>query len=335
MTIPVLVVGGAGYIGSHVCLALAERGYHPVAYDNLSSGRRDFVQWGPLVEGEAADGATLAAAARRFGARAAIYLAAFIEVGESVRNPLKYYANNVGAVISAAGALAETQVKALVFSSTAAVYGEPRQCPIPEDHPKQPLNPYGRSKWMSERILADAAAAGGVPTLPLRYFNACGAESEGRIGEAHDPESHLIPRACLAALGVVDPLRLFGTDFDTPDGTALRDYVHVRDLAAAHVLAVDYLLGGGEARPFNLGLGRGISVRDIIASVERVSGLQVPHHLAPRRAGDSARLIADSSHARAVLGWTPAFEDLDQIVASAYSWHVKALRRQIIRIRGS
>lgn len=322
MTEPrVLVVGGAGYVGAHVCCRLREQGWVPVAYDNLSAGRRDFVQWGPLVEGDASDGEGLRAAIRAHGATAAIHLAAFIEVGESVRDPLKFYRNNVANVVETAAALRDGGIRALVFSSTAAVYGEPLGCPIPEDHPKLPVNPYGASKWMAERIFADSAAAGGVPCVPLRYFNACGADPEGRIGEAHEPESHLIPRACLAALGRIPPLKVFGTDFDTPDGTALRDYVHVCDLADAHVLALGHLLAGGAARPFNLGLGRGTSVSEIIRAVERVSGREVPHELASRRAGDAARLIADDANARAILGWTPRFTDLDTIVATAWRWH--------------
>lgn len=328
MNLPILVVGGAGYIGAHVCLTLRRHGYLPITLDNLSGGRRDFVRWGPLVEGDAGDTATLARVVRRSGAVAVIWLAAFIEVGESVRDPLKYYRNNVANVISAAGILAGLGMKALVFSSTAAVYGEPRQCPIPEDHPKHPVSPYGASKWMAERILADATAAGGVPTVPLRYFNACGADPEGGIGEAHDPESHLIPLACLAALGRKPPLRLYGTDFDTPDGTALRDYVHVVDLAEAHVRALDYLLAGGTPRAFNLGLGHGHSVLEVIRSVERVSGRPVPCEPAPRRPGDAARLVADGSDAAAILNWRPRFQDIDHIVATAWAWHTGGNQRR-------
>jgi UDP-arabinose 4-epimerase len=319
--VPVLVIGGAGYIGSHISSIMGARGYLPVVYDNLSHGKREFVQWGPLVEGNTADADAIRSAVKDHGIRAAIHLAAFIEVGESVRDPLKYYENNVANVIASARALQECGLGALVFSSTAAVYGEPQRVPIPEDHPLLPVNPYGASKLMAERIFADAHAAGGFPCVPLRYFNACGADPKGRIGEAHDPETHLIPRACLAALGQVPPLQVFGTDFDTEDGTALRDYIHVCDLAEAHVLALDYLLHGGTPRPFNLGLGRGISVMEIIRAVERVAQRKVPFDLAARRAGDPARLIARASDAARVLGWQPTFTDLDEIVATAWRWH--------------
>lgn len=317
----ILVIGGAGYIGAHVCCRLHEQGFLPITFDDLSAGRRAFVQWGPLIEGNTADAVALRETARTHGAVAAVHMAAFIEVGESVRDPLKFYRNNVANAIETAGALREAGLGALVFSSTAAVYGEPQHCPITEDHPKLPVNPYGASKWMAERIFADSTAAGGVPCVPLRYFNACGADPDARIGEAHDPETHLIPRACMAALGVVPPLRVFGCDFDTPDGTALRDYVHVCDLADAHVLALRYLMGGGAPQPFNLGLGRGISVKEVIGAVERVSGRPVPHELAPRRAGDAARLVADEARARSVLGWRPRFSNLDQVVATAWNWH--------------
>src|ERR1035437_5594060 len=319
--VPVLVIGGAGYIGAHIASVMAARGYLPVVYDNLSHGKREFVQWGPLVEGSTADAGALRSAVKDHGIRPAICLAAFIEVGESVLDPLKYYENNVANIIAAARALQGCGLRALVFSSTAAVYGEPRQIPIPEDHPLLPVNPYGASKLMAERIFADAYAAGGFPCVPLRYFNACGADPQGRIGEAHDPETHLIPRACLAALNEVPPLQVFGTDFDTPDGTALRDYIHVCDLAEAHVLALDYLLRGGVPRPFNLGLGRGISVMEIIRAVERVAHRTVPFDLTARRAGDPARLIAQAADAGRVLGWKPKFTDLDAIVATAWRWH--------------
>jgi UDP-arabinose 4-epimerase len=319
--VPVLVIGGAGYIGAHIASVMAARGYLPVVYDNLSQGKREFVQWGPLVEGSTANADAIRSAVNTHGIKAAICLAAFIEVGESVRDPLKYYENNVANIITAARALQGCGLRGLVFSSTAAVYGEPRQIPIPEDHPLLPVSPYGASKLMAERIFADAHAAGGFPCVPLRYFNACGADPQGRIGEAHDPETHLIPRACLAALNEVPPLQVFGTDFDTPDGTALRDYIHVCDLAEAHVLALDYLLRGGAPRPFNLGLGHGVSVMEIIRAVERVAQRAVPFDLAARRAGDPARLIAQAADAGRVLGWTPKFTDLDAIVATAWRWY--------------
>ena len=316
----VLVAGGAGYIGSHVCKVLAGAGYLPVVLDDLSAGHAEAVKWGPLVRARVTDEADVAAALREHSIKAVIDLAGSIEVGESVRDPLKYYDNNASAKTSLLRTVHANGVTAFVFSSTAAVYGEPVEVPIPESHPKQPKNPYGWSKLMFEQILQDFHAAGGPAYTALRYFNAAGASPDGEIGEAHDPETHLIPRACLAALGRIPALQIFGNDYPTPDGTALRDYVHVMDLAAAHVLAVRRLLDGGACGAFNLGNGQGTSIGQILAAFETL-GHKVPHEFGPRRAGDPARLIADSSPAKRELGWTPAYADVGAIAGSAYAWH--------------
>jgi UDP-arabinose 4-epimerase len=316
----ILVTGGAGYIGAHVCKALAAACYLPVVLDNLSTGRAEAVRWGPLCTASIGDPAAVGDVIRQHGIRAVIDLAAFIEVGESVADPLKYYANNLAVKIPFLTTLRDNGVEAIVFSSTAAVYGEPQAVPIPESHPTQPKNPYGWSKLMAEQILHDFQAAGGPRFMALRYFNAAGASPDGDIGELHRPETHLIPRACLAALGQIPPLEIFGNDYPTPDGTAVRDYVHVMDLATAHVLAVTALLGGVASATYNLGSGTGISVGEVLRCFADL-GLPVPHRFAPRRAGDPAQLIADSSQARRLLGWTPQHGEISVIVNSAYRWH--------------
>ena len=320
MTSSVLVAGGAGYIGAHVCKALAAAGYAPVVIDNLVTGRADFVKWGALVEANVSDAAAVTQAVAHYGITAAIDLAGSIEVAESVRDPLKYYENNIAAKIPFLRALHASGVRTIVFSSSAAVYGEPQQTPIAETHPLKPKNPYGWSKLAYEQILADMALAGGANWMALRYFNAAGASPDGDIGESHDPETHLIPRACMAALGKVGALEIYGDDYPTPDGTAIRDYIHVSDLAQAHVLALKALLGGAPSTAYNLGNSVGTSVKEVLACFERM-GISVPHHFKPRRAGDPARLVADSALAREKLGWTPLHTDIETIVRSAYDWH--------------
>lgn len=318
----ILVAGGAGYIGSHVCKALAAAGHTPVVLDDLSAGRRDFVQWGPFVQARVSDADVVKHTIAEYGIRAVIDLAGSIEVGESVKNPLKYYDNNASAKVIFLRALHEAGVRAFVFSSTAAVYGEPVQIPIPESHPLAPKNPYGWSKLHFEHILRDFEAAGGPAWMALRYFNAAGASPDGEIGECHEPETHLIPRACLAALGQVPPLEVYGNDYPTPDGTALRDYVHVMDLARAHVLAVEALLRGQPSAAYNLGNGIGTSIGEVLASFEAF-GVTVPYAYHPRRAGDPSRLVADSSAVKRDLGWQPQYADVQAIVQSAYGWHKK------------
>lgn len=322
----ILVAGGAGYIGAHVCKALQSAGYVPVVLDNFSAGYREFVKFGPLVEACVSDSAAVKKAIAEHSITAVIDLAGSIEVAESVRDPLKYYDNNVAKKIPFLRTLVEAGVTAFVFSSTAAVYGEPTEIPIPESHATSPTNPYGWSKLMFERLLHSTGAASGLRFMALRYFNAAGASLDGEIGEAHEPETHLIPRACLASLGAIPPLEIFGNDYPTKDGTALRDYIHVMDLARAHVLAVKALLGGAQSAAYNLGNGIGTSIGDIIATFERI-GHPVPHTFKPRRAGDPSKLVADSSAAQKALNWKPEHADIETIIRSAYDWHAATLKK--------
>jgi UDP-glucose 4-epimerase len=319
----VLVVGGAGYIGSHMVKTLRESGRGAGVLDDLSTGYRDAVAGG-FVEGPLEDRETVHRALDQFAATAAMHFASFIQVGESVTSPAKYYANNVAGTIGLLNALCERGVKRFIFSSSAAVYGEPRTSPIPESHATQPLNPYGRTKLMVEDLLPDYERAYGLKWVALRYFNAAGAHPDESLGERHEPETHLIPLALRAANGRLPHLTVFGADYPTPDGTCIRDYVHVCDLADAHLLALDYLDRGGESRAFNLGNGGGFSVKQVIESVERVTGRQVPVSHGPRRAGDPAVLVADATLARSTLGWQPRYADLDTIVAHAWAWERKS-----------
>ncbi len=316
----ILVAGGAGYIGSHVCKALAAYGHNPVVLDDVSTGYRDFVKWGELVEASVDDISAVSAALKKYNIEAVIDLSGSIEVGESVSNPLKYYENNFARKISFMRCLKEHGVKAFVYSSTAAAYGDVESALISEDEMTQPKNPYGWSKIFFEQLLKDFYATGGPAFGILRYFNACGASPDGDIGEAHDPETHLIPRACFAALGSEPELKIFGNDYDTPDGTAIRDYIHVMDLSSAHVLAINKLLDNAENFTCNLGNGSGISVKEIINSFERL-GSPVPHSFYPRRTGDPARLIADNQKAKSLLGWEPKYTNIDDIISSALKWH--------------
>ena len=322
MTKSVLVAGGAGYIGSHVCKTLALAGYNPVTLDNLCTGRRDFVRFGPLVEASVADVAAVQRTVKEYAVEAVIDLAGSIEVAESVKNPLKYYENNFAVKIPFLRTLSECGVRAIVFSSTAAVYGEPVSVPILENHPLLPKNPYGWSKLAYEQMLRDFHLAGGPAWMALRYFNAAGASFDGDIGECHEPESHLIPLACFAALGKTPTLSVFGNDYPTEDGTAVRDYIHVMDLATAHVLAVEALLGGAAPAAYNLGNGIGTSIGQVLACFERL-GIKVPHVFKPRRAGDPSRLVADARAAKKNLGWNPQYADIELIIRSAYDWHCK------------
>jgi len=317
----VLVPGGAGYIGSHTCKALAGAGYVPVTLDNLVYGHRDAVRWGPLVEADLADRRTLERVLREHRISAVVHFAAYAYVGESMTDPGRYFQNNVTCSLNLLDAMHAADVRRMVFSSTCATYGIPDTVPITEDTPQRPVNPYGESKLMVERALHWHGVAHGLKAIALRYFNAAGADPAGELGERHDPETHLVPLAIDAALGLAPPLKVMGTDYDTPDGTALRDYIHVTDLADAHLRALGYLEQGGASAALNLGTGQGHSVRDVIAMVERVTGLKVPRVNAPRRAGDPPALVAAPGRAKALLGWQPGWSDLETIVRTAVAWH--------------
>ncbi|PCD75551.1 UDP-glucose 4-epimerase GalE [Pseudothioclava arenosa] len=316
----ILVTGGAGYIGSHFCKALARAGRVPVVYDNLSRGHADAVKWGPLIEADLRDGAALRAALADHGIEAVVHFAALAYVGESVTEPQRYYDNNLGGMISLLGAMEAEGVRQIVFSSSCATYGTPEALPIAETAPQAPINPYGRTKLVCEWMLRDAAVGWGLRSVALRYFNAAGADPEGEIGERHAPETHLIPLALMAASGQGGPLRVFGADYPTPDGTCIRDYIHVADLARAHLLALGHLGAGGESLALNLGTGQGASVRDVVGSVAQVTGRGVPMILDERRAGDPAELVADPHLAEKLLGFRAEITDLDRIVADAAPW---------------
>lgn len=318
----VLVAGGAGYVGSHTCLRLAEAGFTPVVFDNLSNGHRQFVQWGPFEHGDIRDRARLDEVFARWRPAAVLHFAALIEVGESVRHPGRFYEVNVGGAANLIEAARDAGCEALVFSSTCATYGDPVRLPMDETHPQAPLNPYGRSKLMIEQALADMDRYAGFRSIRLRYFNAAGCDPEGRIGERHEPETHAIPLALHAALGRRAGFSLFGTDYDTRDGTAVRDYIHVLDLADAHVLALQRLLGGGGSDVFNLGTGTGTTVRELVEAIRAVTGRPFPVAEAPRRDGDAPVLVADNRKARETLGWAPRF-GLEDIVRHAWDWHAR------------
>ncbi len=316
----VLVTGGAGFIGSHTVLALQEAGHQTVVVDNLGNGHRDAVLAGEFHNVDIRNTTELAALISRSGVEAVIHFAAFIEAGVSVREPLRFFDNNVGGSVSLLEAMRQTGLGTLVFSSTAAIFGNPQSLPITEDAPTAPTNPYGESKLFVERLLADCEAAFGLRHVALRYFNAAGADPLARLGERHDPETHIIPLALAAALGVGPPLTLFGDDYPTPDGTCLRDYVHVTDLAAAHLCALAHLAAGGPSRAFNIGTGQGFSVRDVIAAVEAVTGRTVPLVRGSRRPGDPAALVASNARATRELGWSPRFVELKDMVAHAFAF---------------
>jgi len=317
VTTPIVVTGGAGFIGSHTCKQLALAGYLPVVYDNLSTGNRQAVKWGPLVEGDIADVPAMRACLVRYQPAAIIHFAASAYVGESVDDPAKYYRNNVVGLISVLDACRSAGVGKLIFSSSCATYGVPATVPIGEDSPQNPINPYGRTKLMGESVLEDYAAAYGIGYAILRYFNAGGADPEGQLGEWHSPETHVIPRALLAASGQASTFEVFGNDYPTADGTCIRDYVHVQDLARAHVLAAAHLLGGGRNLRLNLGTGQGTSVNELLAAIERVTGRRVPTALRERRQGDPPSLVARTDRAAEVLGFVPELSDIDTIVKTA------------------
>jgi UDP-glucose-4-epimerase GalE len=316
----VLVTGGAGYIGSHACKALARAGYRVVVYDNLVAGHREAVKYGELVEGDITDVAAVSRTMRRHEIGAVMHFAAFLDVGESVREPVRYYRNNVDGALTVLEAMAAQSITQFVFSSTCATYGEPIETPIVETHPQKPINAYGETKLAVERALPHFERAYGIHSIALRYFNAAGADPDGEIGEDHAPEIHIIPRAIQAAIGGPG-LQVFGDDYPTPDGTCLRDYVHVSDLADAHVRALGTIADTGISGAYNLGTGHPHSVREVIAAVEKTTGRPVPWTLGPRRPGDPAVLYAAAHKAHAELHWKPRLADLETIVGTAWQWH--------------
>ncbi|HID00066.1 MAG TPA: UDP-glucose 4-epimerase GalE [Piscirickettsiaceae bacterium] len=321
----ILVTGGAGYIGSHMAKWLHQAGYPVVVFDNLSTGKRSLARYGEWMEGDLNNPDDLTHCFERFPIRAVIHFAARSLVGESVRMPLLYYQNNVAGTLNLLHAMADAGVKHIIFSSTAAVYGNPQQLPIPETHPKQPINPYGRSKWMMEQLIEDAVSAMGLHAVSLRYFNAAGADPAGELGECHDPETHLIPLVLKAALGKRSAITIFGQDYPTPDGTPVRDYIHVWDLVAAHELALQALLAGELQgyQVFNLGTGKGYSVKEVIHTAQRLlesEGVSIPVQTGARRVGDPPVLVAKADQVQQVLGWMPRLSDLETMIQHAWCW---------------
>lgn len=316
----ILVVGGAGYIGSHMVWLVAQQGIDIVVLDNLTSGYRDAVLAGTFVEGELADRRRLDHLFTTYRFDAVMHFASLIQVGESVKKPDSYYRNNLSATLTLLDAMIAADVKRFIFSSTAAIFGEPTYNPIDEAHPKLPINPYGRSKWMVEQILEDYDAAFGLKSVCLRYFNAAGADPKGRLGERHEPETHLIPILLQVASGRRPRAAVFGADYPTADGTCIRDYIHVSDLCEAHLLALTHLVREGRSERFNLGNGQGFSVAEVIAAVERVTGKRLTLDYAERRAGDPSVLVANAAKAHAILGWAPRYAGLDTIIAHAWAF---------------
>ena len=316
----VLVTGGAGYIGAHACKALAIAGYTPIAYDNFAYGHRQAVKWGPLEEGDIGDRSRLETVIRQYDPVAVMHFAAYAYVGESVEDPAKYYRNNVAGSLTLLECMRSCGINNFIFSSTCATYGMPEQIPIGEGHPQNPINPYGRSKLMIEWILQDFARAYDLRYVSLRYFNAAGGDPDAQIGEDHDPETHLIPIVLDVALGRREHLDIYGTDYDTADGTCIRDYIHVTDLAGAHLLALQYLLDGGQSNVFNLGNDNGFSVREVIAAALKITDCDIPCVESDRRAGDPPSLIGSSAKMRKKLGWKPVYHELEDIIETAWRW---------------
>ncbi|RAP52299.1 MAG: UDP-glucose 4-epimerase GalE [Methanosphaera sp. rholeuAM130] len=319
----ILIVGGAGYIGAHVNKLLNESGFETVILDNLSHGHKEAVQWGQLCECDIKDIDSIDEIFNNYDIQAVMHFSSFIEVGESVQNPMKYYQNNVVNTLNLLNVMIKHDVKKFIFSSTCATYGVPQKIPLTEDHPQNPINPYGWTKLMVERILKDYDVAYGLKSIILRYFNASGADESGLIGEDHSPESHLIPLILDAAIAKREDIKIYGTDYDTPDGTCIRDYIHVNDLADAHIKALEYLNTNNTSNEFNLGNGKGFSVRQVIDSVKKVTGREFKVSQTPRREGDPAVLIGSAQKAQDLLGWTPKYDDIDDIVETAWNWHKK------------
>lgn len=319
----ILVTGGAGYIGSHAVKQLLRRQMDVVVLDNLATGFRDAVSSEHFVWGDTSDRNFLDGLFAEHQIDAVMHFASFIQVGESVKRPDIYYQNNLVATLNLLDAMRDAGVRNFIFSSTAAIFGEPAYIPIDEAHPKQPINPYGRSKWMVEQVLEDYDRAYGMKSVCLRYFNAAGADPDGELGERHDPETHLIPLLLQVASGRREHISVFGTDYPTPDGTCIRDYIHVTDLCDAHLLALDYLVRNNRSERFNLGNGNGYSVNEVISAVEKVTGKRIARKLEARREGDPPVLVADSTKAKSELGWAPRFGDLETIIRHAWQWELK------------
>lgn len=322
----ILVTGGAGYIGSHAVLALQDAGYEVVILDNLVYGHRDLVEKVlkvELIQGDIGDRALLDQLFKTREFAAVMHFAAYAYVGESVSQPAKYYRNNVVGTLTLLEAMCEAGIKNFVFSSTCATYGVPQQIPISENQPQQPINPYGMSKLMVEQILSDFEQAYGLRSVRFRYFNAAGADPQGRLGEDHEPETHIIPLVLLTAMGKRESISVFGTDYDTPDGTCIRDYIHVTDLAQAHILGLEHLLKGGNCDVFNLGNGQGFSIQEVISSARIVTGRTIPVTLADRRPGDPPILVGSGEKAKRILGWQPQYAELETILEHAWQWHQK------------
>lgn len=317
----ILVTGGAGYIGSHINKELNKQGYETVVIDNLSYGHEDFVKWGALERVDLSNSREIRKVFQNYPIDAVMHFAAFTYVGESVEDPQKYYLNNLRNTLNLLKVMLEFEVEKIVFSSTCATYGDPLEIPITEDHPQNPISPYGRGKFMVEQVLRDYSQAYGLKYASLRYFNAAGADPDGELGESHQPETHLIPLILDAALGRREDIKIFGTDYPTPDGTCIRDYIHVTDLADAHIKALEYLENSGKSEVFNLGNGNGFSVREVIEEARKVTGRKITAVETDRRPGDPPILIGSSKKAREILKWEPKFDDLSQIISTAWEWH--------------
>jgi len=319
----ILIVGGAGYIGSHLNKEISKQGYETVVFDNLSYGHEKFVKWGNFELGDLGNISDIRSIFRKYPIDAVMHFAAFTYVGESVEDPQKYYLNNVKNTLNLLQVMLEENVKQFVFSSTCATYGNPVEIPITENHPQNPINPYGRGKLIVEQVLKDYNQAYGLKYASLRYFNAAGADPDGEVGELHDPETHLIPLILDVAAGKRDDIKIFGTDYNTPDGTCIRDYIHVTDLADAHILALKYLQDGGESDVFNLGNGNGFSVKEVIETARKITGKNIRAVEDERRPGDPPILVGSSDKAKEVLKWKPKYDDLDKIIETAWNWHKK------------
>lgn len=319
----ILITGGAGYIGSHANKSLSGRGYKTLVFDNLSYGHKESAKWGRFIRGDLSGPEQIRGAFRDYKIRAVMHFAGYAYVGESVTDPQKYYLNNVSNTLNLLQAMLENRVDKFIFSSSCSTYGIPSKIPIPEEHPQNPINPYGRTKLIIEKILADYSAAYGLKYASLRYFNAAGADPEGETGEWHDPETHLIPRVLDAAIDAEKAVEIYGNDYDTADGTCVRDYIHVTDLAEAHILALGHLLKGGKSGAFNLGNGKGFSVKEVVETAREITGKRIAAEISPRRPGDPPVLLGTSAKAEKILGWKPRFPHLHDIIETAWNWHKK------------